>query len=336
MKQNLPHQNPMAGVITLIYHRVEKVDTNPWGICVSPQNFEQQVCFLKENFNVISVDELEVGMVSGSSVENSVCITFDDGYADNYIHAKPILEKYNCAAVFFIATSFINQTNPFWWDELETIFLHSKKLPPQLNIRIGNDNLSYTLNGNELTKQQWLQHKKWKWHQLPPTDRCKIFFSIWEKLTALTFEKVVIVINELNQWSCIDKKEYPVRLPMNADQLNEFSKNDLFTFAMHTHTHCDLSQQKKQIQLEEINVCKTFLRTKFDMESPYFSYPFGRYNSDTIQIVKELQFKACFTTDAVLLNKAPNKFLLGRFQPMNWNKNTFKKHLDVWLCQSGR
>lgn len=331
MKKNPHLQKSPAGVITLMYHRVEKVDTNPWGICVSPKNFAKQICFLKENFNVISVDELAMAIASGKFTDNSVCITLDDGYANNYINAKPILEKYNCAAAFFIATAFINQTKPFWWDELEMIFLHSKKLPAELNLRIGNENLSYQLSENELTKQQWLQHKKWKWHQVPPTDRCKIFLSIWEKLTALTSKKIEAVINELKQWSCFNALDHPPRLPMNDEQLYELSKNDLFTLGVHTHTHCDLGQQKKQIQFKEIAACKTFLQKKFNVESHYFSYPFGRYNLDTIQLVKELQLTACFTTESVPVNKGSNKFLLGRYQPFNWNESTFKKHMDQWI-----
>ncbi len=134
MKKNLHLQSTPAGILVLMYHRVEKVDSNPWGICVSPQNFAKQIRFLKEKFNVISIDELVAAIVSGKFSHNSVCITFDDGYADNYIHAKPILEKYNCAATFFIATAFINKTKSFWWDELEMIFLQSKKLPAELNL----------------------------------------------------------------------------------------------------------------------------------------------------------------------------------------------------------
>ncbi len=315
-----------------MYHRIEKVDTNPWGICISPQNFEKQICFLKENFNVITVDELVVAIDTGKFTDNSLCITFDDGYADNYIHAKSILEKYNCPATFFIATAFINQIKPFWWDELEMIFLHSKKLPAELNLNIGNENLSYQLNENELTHQEWLQHKKWKWHQVPPTHRCKIFLSIWGKVIALTSGKIEMVMNELKQWSCFDAHKHPSRLPMTYEQLQELSQNDLFTLAIHTHTHYDLSHQKKQIQLKEIAACKKLLHNKFDVESLYFSYPFGRYNFDTIQLVKELQLTACFTTEAVPVNKGSNKFLLGRYQPFNWNENTLKKHVYGWLA----
>ncbi len=122
MKKNLNNSNSPASVITLMYHRIEKVDTNPWGICISPQNFEKQICFLKENFNIITVDELVAAIASGNFTSNCVCITFDDGYANNYIHAKSILEKNNCPATFFIATASINQIKPFWWDVLEMFF----------------------------------------------------------------------------------------------------------------------------------------------------------------------------------------------------------------------
>ena len=39
--------------------------------------------------------------------EKSVLITFDDGYADNYYFAYPILKKYNLKATFFVVGSWI-------------------------------------------------------------------------------------------------------------------------------------------------------------------------------------------------------------------------------------
>ncbi len=334
MKINSPLLNSAPGIITLMYHRIDEVDTNPWGVCISPENFEKQICFLKKNLNVIAIDDLITSIGSGKFPKKTVCITFDDGYADNYIHAKPILEKYHCAATFFIATSFINQNNSFWWDELEMIFLHSNKLPDRLTLQIGNKTTSYLLKETELTKQQWLQQKKWKWHESTPTDRCTIFLSIWKQLTALSPENIAAVINELKHWSHCNDQEYPRRLPMNAEQLHKLFTNKLFTPGVHTHTHCDLSQQKKQIQFKEIETCQNILKNKYNVARHYLSYPFGRYNADTIENIKELQFSACFTTEPLPLSRDSNKFLLGRYQPFNWNKSTFQQHLARWFCHS--
>ena len=110
-------------IIALLYHRIDTTETDPWNICVSPDRFEEQVKFLKDNFNVISTDELINQVTKRSIKNNSICLTFDDGYADNYVYVKPILEKYNCPATFFISTVFINQRPSSCWDELEFILL---------------------------------------------------------------------------------------------------------------------------------------------------------------------------------------------------------------------
>ena len=162
-------------IIALMYHRIDIVDTNPWGVCVSPKHFEEQVRFVYNNFNVISTQEATRQVISGNVTNNSVCFTFDDGYTDNFIHAKPILEAFKCAATFFIPTAFINKNKSFWWDELELIFLHSKQLPHQLSLSIADERFDFTFDNHRLTEEQWQQHTRWKWHEEPPTARCAAF-----------------------------------------------------------------------------------------------------------------------------------------------------------------
>ena len=51
--------------------------------------------FLKEkHYNVIPLDELVEGIKKGNKfARNTVVITFDDGYQDNYSYAYPVSEK---------------------------------------------------------------------------------------------------------------------------------------------------------------------------------------------------------------------------------------------------
>ena len=63
-------------------------------------------------------------------------ITFDDGYADNYLQAKPLLEKAETPATVFVTAGSLNATAELWWDALDRIFIQSGPLPADLPLQI--------------------------------------------------------------------------------------------------------------------------------------------------------------------------------------------------------
>ncbi len=92
----------------LCYHSVNDVrndECDPLPVRL----FEEHLLHLNSNYDVISVDELVLGLFGGGSLpKRPVVITFDDGYVDNYTHAFPLLLKYRLPATVFLATSFIS------------------------------------------------------------------------------------------------------------------------------------------------------------------------------------------------------------------------------------
>jgi hypothetical protein len=107
------------GARIVMYHCVAKVDLDPWGLCVTPQHFDEHLEVLKKSARVISLQQLTQELDAGKSVDRSIAITFDDGYADNLLNAKPILEKYDIPATVFVANGYVEQQQEYWWDELE-------------------------------------------------------------------------------------------------------------------------------------------------------------------------------------------------------------------------
>src|SRR5215213_3511763 len=84
--------------MVLMYHRIADVPYDPWQLCVTPENFDEQLAYFKKHFNVISLSEFVNDLANRRVKKNTVCITFDDGYTDNFLEAKPLLEKHNCPA----------------------------------------------------------------------------------------------------------------------------------------------------------------------------------------------------------------------------------------------
>ena len=92
------------------------------GIQVTPENFERQMFFLKEkHYNVIPLDELVEGIKKGKKfARNTVVITFDDGYQDNYSYAYPVLKKYGFPATIFLISDYIgNKPGFLGWNEIK-------------------------------------------------------------------------------------------------------------------------------------------------------------------------------------------------------------------------
>jgi peptidoglycan/xylan/chitin deacetylase (PgdA/CDA1 family) len=86
-----------------MYHHVSDV---PGLVTVSPRTFRAQMQYLKEaGWKTLSLSEVEAFFLGAPTPKKSALITFDDGYADNYIHAFPILEELGLRATIFVITS---------------------------------------------------------------------------------------------------------------------------------------------------------------------------------------------------------------------------------------
>jgi|GEM_PF-784508 peptidoglycan/xylan/chitin deacetylase (PgdA/CDA1 family) len=93
---------PRNCAVILAYHSIGDDGTI---FSITPKKFEEHMRWLKEKkFNVVSLSQLAAYRKAGSIPRNTVAITFDDGYRDNYTHALPILERYHFPATVFVIT----------------------------------------------------------------------------------------------------------------------------------------------------------------------------------------------------------------------------------------
>lgn len=104
----------------LNYHEVSLNGRQDNLLNVTAKNFETQMSFLKRHkYNVISLDELVSSITSKKPLpRNSVVLTFDDGNADNYEHAFPVLKKYGFPATIFIAVRLIGKKGFLTWEQI--------------------------------------------------------------------------------------------------------------------------------------------------------------------------------------------------------------------------
>ena len=96
------------GAIILMYHSVAENNEFP---TVKPADFKEQIEYLHEKkFNVIKLSAL-VGLINnrGKIPLKTVCLTFDDGYRDNFLNVLPELKKYGFPATIFVSTALIGE-----------------------------------------------------------------------------------------------------------------------------------------------------------------------------------------------------------------------------------
>lgn len=94
-----------------MYHSIDETSDKSNRLIVSPQDFQRQMSFLKRNgYNVISLEALaEIINSKRRLPKKTICITFDDGYENNYIYAYPVLKALEFPATIFVYTDAIGR-----------------------------------------------------------------------------------------------------------------------------------------------------------------------------------------------------------------------------------
>ena len=128
---NLTH--PMLGRILMLHRVVEHRSDDPAQreLEVTPNFLEQTILDYRQNgYTFIKIDELPIFNFQFSIFNSShfVCLTFDDGYQDNYDIAYPLLKHLEVPFAVYVTTGFIDNRLPMWWYSGEQLGIDAKSL----------------------------------------------------------------------------------------------------------------------------------------------------------------------------------------------------------------
>lgn len=106
-----------AKFVVLTYHRVLDESDPMDPLTCDRAKFADQLAILRRFFNVISLPEAVRLSRTNELPGRTVCVTFDDGYRDNFDNALPMLQAAGIGATFFVTTGYLND-GVMWNDRL--------------------------------------------------------------------------------------------------------------------------------------------------------------------------------------------------------------------------
>jgi len=230
--------------------------------------FEEHVRICARYLPPLSLDQL---LKPGS---RGVVITFDDGYANNFDLAFPVLRKYRMPATVFLTTGFVDRSTPLWGNWLEFLVMAAQARDSVFEWRDSKVDLPLT---SSLRRTEVVAGLVRALRQLPIADVHE-FLRALENHLKLRFN-----------W-----KNVPNLLqPLTWDQVRTMRQSGLVSFGCHTVSHPVLSRCTREAQTFEILESKRRIEEELGEDCTTFAYPYGKhsdYTEATRQIVRSAGF----------------------------------------------
>ncbi|WP_035588196.1 polysaccharide deacetylase family protein [Hippea jasoniae] len=332
----------MATLI-LCYHHINYNER------ITPEIFEENLITLKTaGFKPIKFSELINYLENKKEPpRKTVHITFDDGYADNYIYAYPILKKHGFYATIFPVVSKISEgikratafelkslsisesvnelikKSPFVsWEEL-------KEMIESGIFEVGSHSLNHKACFDAPEVIKFNKDNSIEWFLELTNDR-RLGVPIYSKKWNCAADCITISTEVNNYLAEFVKNnggvlffKKPNAMKILKKQFKRFvKKHPLKVFKE------EKSDRQKRLKQEILN-SKIILEDKLNTKIDLFCYPWGDYDVESVYEVIESGYKAAVTLNVGLVDKNSYPFLLPRVEvraPASW----LKKRLNIY------
>lgn len=303
-----------ARPVILMYHRVARLENDPWRLAVTPDHFAEQVEVLSRVRRIVPLRALSAAVLGGSIEEKLAAVTFDDGYADFLSAAVPVLERFEVPATLFVTTGAIDRPESFWWDSLTRILLGPVTLPVALSI---------VISGREHTWQLQCSGSPSARHCVRPRDLHDDMHAV---LRTLSPDERRLVVNQLADWAGVRLLDQDKIL--RACDLESLASNRLIEIGAHTVTHPSLTHLESGSKRTEILGSKLACEAYIGRQIESFSYPFGEYDEECIALVAEAGLKSACTVESRTVRRRDNTLLLPRVMVGDCDGDRFSEQLS--------
>ncbi|MEJ0074520.1 MAG: polysaccharide deacetylase family protein [Alphaproteobacteria bacterium] len=175
--------------------------------------------------------------------------TCDDGYADNFTHALPVMERHNAPFTVFVTTGMMTGEIDAWW--------------------FGLSRLIATRDSIELAGKRF---------DCPDRGAKQRTFMVVESMIHGNYA-LLPEVKRLIAANGIDCRALALQEGLDRDQLRKLASHPLATIGGHTTTHINLAQAAASEVDTEMRANRAFLEGILQAPIRHFAYPFGNVDA---------------------------------------------------------
>jgi len=260
--------------LILTYHRVG-VGGVPIYSWLETEAFEAQMRYLRQHFEIISLDALLYAVQNGAPANTrAVAITFDDGYLGTYTEAFPILRKYRIPATVYLTVGSIESGEAAWYDRLF---------------------LALQVMQSETLECAWHPFRRFilgdKASRIAATEK------LVQYLRTVPDGKLKALCAEIESRVRLPEKELRGCM-LTWNHVREMQAAGI-TFGSHTMSHAVVAQLSKDDLESELRLSKQIIEARTAASVQHFAYPFGRpadCGGEATAVLKRLGYSSAVTT----------------------------------------
>lgn len=288
---------PRGGLSVMIFHRVLPEPDPIFPDEPDATRFAEILGWVGRAFDVLPLDRAVAALQAGKLPPRALAITFDDGYADNYTVALPVLQRFGMHATFFVASGFVDGGR-MWNDTVIEAIRACRVAEVDLTLLgLGRHELSSPAARRQAIDQLLPQIK-----YLAPEERLACVGRIAESCEAAP----------------------PDDLMMTSSQLRALHGAGM-TIGGHTRSHPILARLADGDHAE-IEGGKADLEAILGSRLSLFAYPNGKPGTDYLAchagMARDAGYAAAVTTAPGVARQGSDVFQLPRFTP--WDRTALR------------
>lgn len=288
-------------ISVLMYHGIRTEDDSntltEYNLMHVPvQQFRKQMLYLKKHYHVISLSQA-MNHIEGkrSLPNNSVVITFDDGYRNNYTLGWPVWKELDLPVTIYAVTDFIQNQDLLWPDRLMLAIATTTKAGFEL--AINDQDLKFSLS----TKQ----------------EKDEAYLCLLQMMKSMNQMCLSNTLETIEERLRVNRDLYEEHLlsPCTWNQLKEMVSSGLVEIGAHTVGHRILTRLSEENGQKELIESKNQIESQLNATCAHFAYPNGSsgdFNTVTEKWVKDAGFKSAVTTIEGFNTLYSNPFTLNR------------------------
>ena len=246
------------GAVILCYHGVDLHEDKRFNMrFFSNKTLEKHFYYLKKYTNVISIKDYFEQKWDKNKL--NVALTFDDGYRNNYLYLKPLVEKYELPVSIYI-TGLNNTPYKFLWADFADLVLYFTK---RESFILGNQEFRKTETGNFINNEGLSTKLKIK--EVGNWEYKEEFFKLFES----EFQEIQNKPELKDYWQV-----------MSDEEIQSCSKSSFISIGSHSFYHNNLDNISLTDAKQELIDSKSYLESLTQQPITELAYPDGAYTEE--------------------------------------------------------